>query len=129
MKIVVTSKKPIMAVGHGRLPIGVPVDVPASLAQFFIERGEAVLLETKEAMDSPLAEDGEEAQSSSLPVGQASQEMTSSESESGEVEQSDSEKVEESAETLETSETAETAETETAQLKEESKAARKKKGQ
>lgn len=86
MKIVITSKKPIMAVGYGRLPAGVPVEVNDSLAKFFIERGEAVRMETKEAMDRPLAEDGEEAQSSSLPVGQASQEETSSESETGEPE-------------------------------------------
>lgn len=86
MKIVITSKKPVMASGHGRLPAGVPIDLPANLAKFFIERGEAVLLETKEAMDRPLAEGGEVEQSSSLPVGQASQEETSSESESGEPE-------------------------------------------
>lgn len=86
MKIVITSKKPIMAVGYGRLPAGVPVEVNDSLAKFFIERGEAVRMETKEAMDRPLVEDGEEAQSSSLPVGQASQEETSSESEAGEPE-------------------------------------------
>ena len=84
MKIVVTSKKPIMAVGYGRLPVGVPVEVPASLGQFFIERGEAVLMETKEAMDRPLAVDGETEQSSSSPVGQASEQTMSSESESGE---------------------------------------------
>lgn len=84
MKIVITSKKPIMAVGYGRLPTGIPVDVPASLAQFFIERGEAVRMETKEAMDRPLAEDGETEQSSSSPVGPASTEETSSESEPGE---------------------------------------------
>lgn len=86
MKIVITSKKPIMASGYGRLPTGVPIDVPANLAKFFIERGEAVLLETKEAMDSPLVEGGEVEQSSSLPVGQASQEKTSSESETGDQE-------------------------------------------
>ncbi len=86
MKIVITSKKPVMAVGYGRLPAGVPVEVNDSLAKFFIERGEAVRLETKELADRPLVEDGEEAQSSSLPVGQASQEETSSESETGEPE-------------------------------------------
>jgi len=83
MKIVVTSKKPVMAVGYGRLPAGVPVEVKDSLAMFFIERGEAVRFETKEAMDRPLVEDGEEEQSSSLPAGQASTEETSSESETG----------------------------------------------
>jgi hypothetical protein len=86
MKIVITSKKPVMASGHGRLPAGVPIDLPANLAKFFIERGEAVLLETKEAMDRPLAEGGEVEQSSSLPAAQALQEETSSGSEAGEPE-------------------------------------------
>jgi hypothetical protein len=63
-----------------------PNEVADQLGLFLIERGEAVRMETKEAMDRPLAEDGEEAQSSSLPVGQASQEETLSESETGEPE-------------------------------------------
>jgi stringent starvation protein B len=90
MKIVVTSKKPVMAVGYGRLPAGVPVEVADQLGLFLIERGEAVRMETKEAMDRPLAEGGEEEQSSSLPVGQASTEETSSESEAGEPEKKSS---------------------------------------
>lgn len=86
MKIVVVSKKPVMAIGHGRLPAGVPVEVADQLGLFLIERGDAVRMETKEAMDRPLAEGGEVEQSSSLPVGQASQEETSNESETGEPE-------------------------------------------
>lgn len=86
MKIVVTSKKPVLASGHGRLPAGIPVEVADQLGLFLIERGEAVRLETKEAMDRPLADGGEVEQSSSLPVGRVSQEETLSESESGEPE-------------------------------------------
>lgn len=83
MKVVITSKKPLMAAGIGRLPAGIPIELKDNLAMFFIERGEAVRAETKEAMDRPLVEDGEEQQLSSLPADQASAEETLSESETG----------------------------------------------
>lgn len=83
MKIVITSKKPLLAAGIGRLPSGVPIDLDDNLAKFFIGRGEAVRAETKEAMDSPLSVDGEAEQSSSSPADQVSQEKMLSELEAG----------------------------------------------
>lgn len=83
MKIVVTSKKPVLTASHGRLPRDIPVDVPEHLAKFLIDRGEAVLLETKELMDRPTKAAGMEALSSASPVAQASQPTMLSASESG----------------------------------------------
>jgi stringent starvation protein B len=83
MKIVITSKKPVLT-QFGRHPHGVTVDVPDQLAKFLIERGDAVCFETKEAMDRPSQAAGSTEPSSALPVAQASIEQTSSESENGE---------------------------------------------
>ena len=75
MKIVVTTRKPVLT-QLGRLPKDVPVDVPPQLASFLIERGDAVLLETKEAMDRPIEAAGTTVQSSALPVAPALPVMT-----------------------------------------------------
>lgn len=83
MKIVITSKKPVLT-QFGRLPHGLSVDVPDQLAIFLIERGDAVRFETKEAMDRPTLAAGSTEPSSASPVVQASPEQTSNESESGE---------------------------------------------
>lgn len=82
MKIVITTKKPVLVPG-GRLPAGVPVDVAPSLGKMFIERGDAVAFEVKESQDRPYQADGAEASLSALPAGQASQPMIANESESG----------------------------------------------
>jgi hypothetical protein len=81
-KIVVTTKKPVLT-QLGRLPKDVPVDIPQPLATFLIERGDAVLFETKEAMDRPYRAAGMEEPLSALPVAQASPMTTLNESESG----------------------------------------------
>lgn len=47
MKIIVTTKKPVLTQERGRLPAGVPVEVSPLLAAFLIERGEAQAVETK----------------------------------------------------------------------------------
>lgn len=82
MKIVVTSKKPVLTT-YGRLPANVPVDVADQLAKFLIERGDAVLFETKQAIDRPSEAAGKTEPSSASPAAQASQVTTPSESESG----------------------------------------------
>lgn len=82
-QIVVTSKKPVLTMERGRLPMGVPVEVSDLLAKHLMEQGVAVLMETKERMDRPTVAAGLTAQSSALPVAQASTLTTSSESEPG----------------------------------------------
>jgi hypothetical protein len=82
MKIVVVTKKPVLT-QFGRLPKDVPVEVNDHLARFLIDRGDAVAFETKEKMDYPPLAAGMMAQSSALPVAQASTETTSSASEPG----------------------------------------------
>jgi hypothetical protein len=81
-KIVVTNKKPVLT-QFGRLPRDIPTDVPHQLAVFLVERGDAVYLETKEAMDRPFVAAGIKELSSALPVAPASQSQTLSESASG----------------------------------------------
>jgi hypothetical protein len=84
MKIVITTKKPLYAVGHAnRLQVGVPIEVSDHLGKFYIERGDAVAYEVKEQMDRPSEADGAAASSSALPLAQASQPQTSSLSDSG----------------------------------------------
>lgn len=83
MKIIVISKKPILTAESGRLPRDIPVDVSSALAKFLIERGEAVLLETKELLDRPIKAAGTEVLSSASPVAQVSQPTMLSESERG----------------------------------------------
>lgn len=82
--IVVTSKKPILTAERGRLPAGIPITVSDLLAQMLIERGEAVLKETKDAIDRPTKAAGEVQLSSALPVAPALPSTTASESEPGE---------------------------------------------
>jgi hypothetical protein len=63
MKIIITSKKPVLT-QFGRHPHGVVVDVPDALASFLIERGDAAAYETKAPApapepEQPAAEPGE----------------------------------------------------------------------
>lgn len=83
MKIVITSRKPVLTAERGRLPHGIPVDVSDLLARHLIEQGVAVLMETKEAMTRPIEAAGTEEPSFALPVAQASQPTMPSESEPG----------------------------------------------
>ena len=80
MKIIVVSKKPVFTAERGRLPKDVPVDVSSILAKFLIDRGEAVLLETKEALNRPTEAAGMGALSSASPVAQVLQPTMLSES-------------------------------------------------
>lgn len=82
MKIVITSKKPVLT-PYGRLPAGRPIDVNDHLSKFLIERGDAVLFETKQAIDRPSEAAGKTEPSSASLAAQASQVTTPSESESG----------------------------------------------
>lgn len=82
-QIVVTSKKPVLTMERGRLPMGIPIEVSDLLAKHLMEQGVAVLMETKERMDRPIVAAGLTAQSSALPVAPASPPTTSSESEPG----------------------------------------------
>lgn len=77
MKIVITSKKPIVDDVKGRLPKDTVVDLPDHKAMFYIERGEAVRYETKVVSQDILKTDGVEAQLSVAPLDQASPEKTS----------------------------------------------------
>ena len=52
MKIIIISDKPVLT-QSGRLPKGVPLDVPDGLAQFLIGRGEASIVEVKAATIDP----------------------------------------------------------------------------
>lgn len=83
MKIVITSKKPLLTASHGRLAKDAVIDLPDHLAQFFIDRNEAVRYETKVAQERPTQAAGKVEQLSALPVAQASQSQTLSASESG----------------------------------------------
>lgn len=80
MQIVITTKKPVL-LPSGRLPSGVPVDVHPSIATMLIEKGEAVAVETKAAMDNLFTSAG--VSQSALPADQASQSQTASESGNG----------------------------------------------
>jgi hypothetical protein len=82
MKIVITAKKPVLTT-YGRLPANVPVDVADQLAKFLIERGDAVLFETKQAIDRPSEAAGKTEPSSASLAAPASQVTTPSESGSG----------------------------------------------
>lgn len=77
MKIVITSKKPIVDDVKGRLPKDTVVELPDHKAMFYIERGEAVRYETKVVSQDILKTDGVEAQLSVAPLDQASPEKTS----------------------------------------------------
>jgi hypothetical protein len=83
MKIVVTTKKPVLTAERGRLPHGVPVDVSDLLAQHLIEQGVAVLMETKEAMTRPIEAAGMMAPSFASPVAQALEQTILIESSNG----------------------------------------------
>lgn len=83
MKIVVTSKKPVLTAERGRLPVNVPIEVSDLLGAHLLEQGVAVLFETKEKMDRPIAAAGMEERSSALPVAQASPQTMLSESSNG----------------------------------------------
>ena len=67
----------------GRIPKGKIVDMPPPWDRYYINMGAAISYETKVIRETPLPVAGEEQPSSSLPVVQASQLTTSSESDSG----------------------------------------------
>lgn len=83
MKIVITSRKPVLT-QLGRLPAGIPIDVPELLAKHLIEHGDAVLYETKEAMDRPIKAAGKVEPLSHSPAAPVLPEATLNESEAGE---------------------------------------------
>lgn len=83
MKIVVTSKKPVLTAERGRLPVGIPVEVSDLLGAHLLEQGVAVLLETKEAMERPIEAAGKVEPLSALPVARALQQTTLNESSNG----------------------------------------------
>lgn len=69
MKIVITSKKPVLTDKYGRLPKDKVIDIDDSTAKFLIERKDAILYETKEGQDNTLkVEIGQVSQQSVLPV-------------------------------------------------------------
>lgn len=82
MKIVVINKKPVLT-QFGRLPHGVPVDVPDQLAKFLIDRGDAVAMETKEKMDRPTVAAGTTEPLSASPAAPALPQTTLPSSEPG----------------------------------------------
>lgn len=84
MKIHIISRKPILDDRHGRLITGQIVDVVDNKALFYIQRGEAEALETKEKRERPLPPAGKMEQSSVLPAAQVSQPETLNTSENGE---------------------------------------------
>lgn len=47
MKIIITSKKPVLTAECGRLPVGVPVEVSDMLGAFLLARGDASRVEVK----------------------------------------------------------------------------------
>lgn len=53
MQIIVTAKKPVLTADHGRLPAGIPVEVPDTLGAFLIGRGDAKRLEVKATLSLP----------------------------------------------------------------------------
>ena len=83
MKIQIIGKKAVLTTEHGRLPFGMTVEVSPALANFLIERGDAVLLETKVNQDRPIQAAGVVEPLSVSPVAQVSQQTTLSESENG----------------------------------------------
>lgn len=82
MKIIITSREPVLT-SLGRLPAGVPLDLPELLCRHLIEHGDAVLMEVKEAMDRPILAAGKTEQSFASPVAQALPQTTLPPSESG----------------------------------------------
>ena len=82
MRIVITTRKPVLT-DLGRLPQGIPVDVPPLLGKHLLESGAAVLYETKVAMDRPIVAAGVVAPSSASPVAPASPQTTQIESANG----------------------------------------------
>lgn len=84
MKIIITSKKSPIDDRLGRLQAGKSYDLPDHKAMFYIQRGEAMLYETKVLQDFPSRTDGSTAQPSVLDQGRAYATKTLNESESGE---------------------------------------------
>jgi hypothetical protein len=82
-KIVVTSSKPVLT-HMGRLPKGVPTDVPPTLASFLVEQGVAVLYETKVSMDRPIEAAGTTELLSASPAAPLSPQTTLPTSNAGE---------------------------------------------
>jgi len=70
MKIVVTTKKPVISPDGRRLPQGLPIDVADLYGKFLLAEGLAVTVEHKEAQDRPTGGAGEGTQSSVPPVAQ-----------------------------------------------------------
>ena len=72
MQIVVTATKPVRTVEGGTLPRDVKIEVSDALGRFLVERGEAVLYETKVAQENPSVAAGQAKPSASSPAAQAS---------------------------------------------------------
>lgn len=87
MKITITTRKQILDDRLGRLQTGQSYDLPDHKAMFYIQRGEAMLYETKVMQDFPSVADGLMAQSSALHQGQVYAIKTLNESENGDKKQ------------------------------------------
>lgn len=70
MKIVVTTKKPVISPDGRRLARDIPIDVADLYGRFLVAEGLALPLEVKEAQDRPTGGAGEGTQSSVPPVAQ-----------------------------------------------------------
>ena len=84
MQITITTKKSILDDRLGRLRTGETYEMPDHKAMFYLQRGEAMLYQTKVMQDFPSVGAGKVEQSCAQPVAQVSQPTTSNESESGE---------------------------------------------
>ena len=76
MKIVVTTKKPVVAPDGRRLARDIAVDVGDQYGAFLVGEGLALPFEVKEARDRPTGGAGEGTQSSVPPVAQVSVKQT-----------------------------------------------------
>ena len=83
MKVHVISNKAIFDDRLGRLNKGDIKDMPEHKANFYLQRGEVELYETKVIRDRPYEAAGKTEQLSASPVVQASPQTTVNESESG----------------------------------------------
>ena len=84
MQITITTKKAVLDDRLGRLRTGETYEMPDHKAMFYLQRGEAMLYQTKVMQDFPSSGAGKVEQSSVSPVAQVSQPTTANESEPGE---------------------------------------------
>lgn len=83
MKVHVISNKPMFDDKHGRLVKGAVVDMLEHKANFYLQRGEVEMYETKVVRERPFEAAGKTEPSSALPPAQVSQQMTAKESDVG----------------------------------------------